>query len=420
MDKNNRYHNQIKTLENVFAAVHEKFQNSQPVDKALSAFFRRNKQFGSNDRRFVSNTVFGYYRWYGWLNRFSSSKTSLALLLGYLLDGNKVDDRVRYWANNLDLSQEWLDQNDWQYIDSLEKKVRAVSAVIGPIQISDLNPGFVQEWSTELLTAFQSRPSIWVRIEKSDPQSFLAFLDSKHIAYRFHSANAKTLEILSTLNLNESIDFRKGRVEIQDISSQAVGLICRPKSKDVWWDACAGSGGKSLHLSALMGTNGLVYASEVNANMIRELNRRIGKNRRWSNILPLQWDGLKRPVFNRKIDGVLIDAPCSCSGTWRRNPELRWRIIKKQVDDYARVQLKLLQLCSDSVREGGALVYATCSLFPEENEAVIDKFLASEKSFHLETIVNPFSQESSEKGLTVAPPQTDGNSMYVARLRKDC
>ena len=400
-------------------AVHEKFLHSQPVDKALSAFFRRNKQFGSNDRRFVSNTVFGYYRWYGWLNRLSSSKTSLALFLGYLLDRNKIDDRIRYWADNLELPKDWLDQNDWQNLESLEAKLTVLSAVIGPIQISDLNPDFVQEWDIELLTVFQSRPSIWVRIEKSDPQSFLEFLDSKQIAYRFHSANVKTLEIFSSLNLNESIDFKKGRVEIQDISSQAVGLICNPKPEDVWWDVCAGSGGKSLHLSALMGTNGLVYASEVNAIMIQELNRRIGKNRRWSNILPLQWDGLKRPEFSRKLDGVLVDAPCSCSGTWRRNPELRWRITKEQVDDYARIQLYLLQLSSDSVCEGGTLVYATCSLFPEENEAVIERFLALRKGFHLETIVNPFSHESSEKGLTVAPPQTNGNGMYIARLNKN-
>lgn len=405
-------------MESVFEAVHEKFRHSQPVDKALSAFYRRNKQFGSNDRRFVSNSVFGYYRWYGWLSRLSKERFSLGLLLGYLLDGNRIDDRIVYWSDYLGLPRDWLEQIDMQSVDSLEKKAVVVSGMTGPVQISDLNPDFMYEWSTERLTAFQSRPSVWVRIEKSDPQSFLTFLDSKKIAYRFHSKNAKTLEILSTLNLNESIDFREGKLEIQDISSQAVGLICDPKAKDVWWDVCAGSGGKALHLSALMGIDGLVYASEINVNLIRELKRRIGKNSRWSNIQPLLWDGFKPPIFNRKMDGVLVDAPCSCSGTWRRNPELRWRITKEQVDEYSDVQLKLLQLCSDSLCEGGVLVYATCSLFPEENEMVIDRFLELHKGFNLEMIVNPFTQESSEKGLTIAPPQTDGNGMYIARLRK--
>lgn len=418
MSKTKRYHNQIRILEEIFSVIRDKFLLSQPVDKALSNIFRRNKQIGSNDRRFISNAVFGYFRWYGWLKQLSNVKSGTAILLGYLLDGNKFDERIAYWAGQQGLPTEWLAQYDQLRADSLEKKAAVISSMVGPVSVSDLNPEFVGDWSIDRMNAFQSRPSIWVRIEQSDPHSFLTFLNSKNIAFRFHSHNPKTLEIFSSLNFNDSVDYRKGRVEIQDISSQVVGLICDPDETDVWWDVCSGSGGKALHLSALMGTRGLVYATEINADLNCELNRRVGKNRRWSNILPLRWNGLEPPKFDRKLDGVLVDAPCSCSGTWRRNPELRWQTTREQIKDYARVQLELLQLSCGSVRENGILVYATCSLFPEENEKVIESFLGLHREFSPEKIKNPFTNESSEKGLTIAPPQTDGNGMYVVRLKK--
>jgi len=418
MHKINRYSNQIRILENIFAVINKAFLRNQPVDRVLSNIFRQSKQFGSSDRRFISSAVFGYYRWYGWFRQLTDLKTSQAMLLGYILDGNKIDDRIIYWADFFGLPKNWLERNDPVNMDSLEKKAAFISTILGPVSVSALNPEFVNDWKIDRITAFQSRPSIWVRVEKPDPRSFLAFLDSKNIAYRFHSQNPTTLEILSALNVYESNDFKKGWVEIQDISSQAVGFICNPNRTDVWWDVCAGSGGKALHLSSLMGPDGTVFATEIDAKITRELNRRTRKNKRWSNIRPTHWDGLKAPEFSQKIDGVLIDAPCSCSGTWRRNPELRWQTTKEQIKNFAKVQLELLHRCCDSVRKSGALVYATCSLFPEENEMVIDTFLDLHKEFYPEKIVNPFTLESSEKGLTIAPPQTDGNGMYVVRLKK--
>ncbi|MBU2643473.1 RsmB/NOP family class I SAM-dependent RNA methyltransferase [bacterium] len=418
MDNSNRYRNQIRNLEHILANLQDPLRSGQPVDKGLTSFFRRNKQYGSHDRRFISNAIFAYYRWYGWLRHLPSAEKGVALLLGYLLDGNSIDDRVVFWAEYAELSGTWLETNNFRDAKTLEEKAAILSRIIGPVQISALNPEFVEDWSIERLTAFQTRANIWLRVEQSDIQPFLEFLTLNHIDYYVHSQNPKSLAVLSPLNLNLAADYQKGWIEIQDLSSQAVGLICDPKDKEVWWDVCAGSGGKALHLSALMGTGGQIYATDVNGSMVRELNRRVRKNKRWSNILPVQWDGLRLPEFQQQLDGVLIDAPCSCSGTWRRNPELRWRLTREQVKDNARVQLSLLHRCCGSVRTNGVLIYATCSLLPEENEMVINAFLDSHKEFSFEKIRNPFSQEFSEKGLTISPPQTDGNGMYIARLRK--
>jgi 16S rRNA (cytosine967-C5)-methyltransferase len=418
MEKSNRYRNQIRSLESVFEFIHEKFLDGMPVDRELSAFFRKNRRFGSKDRRFISNVIFGFFRWYGWLRQIEPDRRSLALLLGYLLDGQLVDDRVVHWADSLVLQPGVQDISRFQNSISLQEKTDLISGVIGPVSISSLNPAFVAEWSIERMTCYQTRPPVWLRMEQTDARSFLATLDSRQIKYRRSDQYPKTLEILSPININEYKEFRQGWVEIQDISSQAVGLICDPAEEDNWWDVCAGSGGKSLHLSALMGLQGKVFATEINDSMLQKLKRRIRKNRRWSNIHPGKWDGLRLPDFSQRFDGVLIDTPCSCSGTWRRNPELRWRIKREQIVDYARVQLNLLQLCCSSVCENGVLVYATCSLFPEENERVIETFLQTHQEFSLERVKNPFTEEYSESGLTVTPPEPDGNGMYIARMIK--
>ncbi len=413
-----RINNQLRNLESVFKTIHEKWQTGRPVDKELSALFRQNKQYGSKDRRLISNAIFGYYRWYGWLKDLPSDDLSMALILGYLLDGNDLDDRIEYWAELASHKGKRVDPCLFRKADVLEKKMALFSEAISPVSMEDLNPEMAREWDTKRIKAFQTRPPIWLRLEKPDPHTFISFLTSKNINYRFHNRNSKVLEILAPFNIHESVDFRNGWVEIQDLSSQAIGLICQPQTGSVWWDVCSGSGGKALHLAALMSGSGLIYATDINSGMIREMNRRINKNERWKNIYPLSWDGLQTPDFDRLFDGVLVDAPCSCSGTWRRNPELRWRISKEQVLEYARVQLNLLRLCSPSVRDNGVLVYATCSLFSEENEKVTELFLDLHPEFKTVQIENPFTGEISKKGLTIAPPETDGNGMYVVKMEK--
>lgn len=414
-----RFNNQIRMLEIVFQAVHAKYLAGYPVDRELSAHFRRNRQFGSKDRRFISGSIFGYYRWYGWLRSVDPGNISLALALGYVLDGNDINELIRFWLEALSSPGKRLDPDAIRNAVTLDKKAALFSELVTPVSVKDLNPELVGDWDLARIEAFQTRPSVWLRMEKSDPNSFFSFLKSKQIAFRVHQKNSKTIEILSPININESVDFRKGWVEVQDLSSQAISMICQPEAGSAWWDACAGSGGKSLHLSALLNRSGDVYATEINEGMFRELNRRVQKNKRYKNIHPLRWDGVTVPDFGRHLDGILVDAPCSCSGTWRRNPELRWRISHEQIDAFAKTQLALLQRCSSSVRENGVLVYATCSLFPEENEQVIDKFLDAHREFTVEGIQNPFTDEYSKAGLTIAPPETDGNGMFVAKLVKN-
>lgn len=414
----NRYYNQIRTLETVFQGIHEQFQSGRPVDKALTALFRQNKQFGSKDRRFISNAIFGLYRWYGWLQLLLPKETGCALALGYILDGHPVDDRVDDWFRKIEQEGRTLDPQLFSNSETLPEKAALFSSAVKPVSIEQLNPEFVTGWGMERIQAFQTRPPIWLRLDTADRSRLVSFLKSKQVQYRFHDRIQAALSLYSPVNLHESVDFREGGVDVQDLSSQAVGLICNPKMGDSWWDVCAGSGGKALHLSALMKGAGVVSATEMNSRLFAELKRRIGKNRNGTQIQPYRWDGKEIPNFGSKFDGVLVDAPCSCSGTWRRNPELRWRTSPEQVLQFARVQLNILKLCCEHVRDKGDLVYATCSLFPEENEQVIEQFLHSQPEFKPVPIKNPLTAQFIDGGLVLSPPESDGNGMFVAKLRK--
>ncbi|MCP4756600.1 MAG: RsmB/NOP family class I SAM-dependent RNA methyltransferase [Proteobacteria bacterium] len=412
MDVTQRYLRQIDNLNNVFQAVHSVFQQKRPIDNFLTVFFRKNHRFGSKDRKFLSNAIFGYYRWYGWLKQIDPKKRDLALLLGYLLDGNEIDDLISFWGKRCGVDPDrFLPGNG-----TTAAKSRAVSPEVPQPDVSRLNPDFAPEWPINVIESFQTRPNLWIRLADSENRTFLDFLKSKKADYRFHGRSRNSLEIMSPVNLYESLDFRKGKLEIQDIASQGVGLICRAQPGETWWDVCAGSGGKALHLSSMMRGTGTVFATDVDRSRFSELKRRIKRDRLSRNIKPQLWNKEGIPEFAKRIDGVLVDAPCSCSGTWRRAPDLRWSFSRERISYFSSLQQELLSRVAKRVSEGSVLIYATCSIFPEENERVVESFLKKHPSFLLQKTANPFTGEVSENGTRFLPPAVDGNGMYVARM----
>lgn len=411
-----RYIHQIQTVKHVFGIIDESFQAKKAVDRSLSGFFRTNSQFGSKDRKLISNTIFGYYRWYGWLNQLDSQKICLALLLGYLLDGNKINELILFWGKQSDFDSQAVLQFEGAAKMSIREKALLISSVVPYPDPSRLNPSWVPSWSLSLIGAFQKRPNLWVRFVERDQERFLSFLDHKKVEFRFHKKSRNSLEILSSVNLHESIDFQRGKLEIQDIASQGVGLVCNPEPGETWWDVCAGSGGKALHLSALMRGAGLVLATEINRRMFQELKKRCKRNRLYRNIKPIFWENCDPPLTNKNLDGILVDAPCSCSGTWRRAPDLRWNTTKEAISRFSVNQLTLLSQVSKLLPQNGKLIYATCSIFSEENEKVVEKFLLGHPDFAWQKAENPFTKKKSGQGISFLPPKVNGNGMYVARM----
>ena len=195
-----------------------------------------------------------------------------------------------------------------------------------------------------------------------------------------HSPFGIRLQSKPALNRNEL--FLNGKIEVQDEGSQLVGMLVAPARRQMVVDFCAGAGGKTLLLGALMHNQGRLYAYDISTKRLESLKQRL-KRSRLSNVHPQMIGSERDPRIKRlagKIDRVLVDAPCSGLGTLRRNPDMKWRQAPESVDELASKQRRILAASSQLLKPGGRLVYATCSLLAEENEEIVDDFLAAQGS----------------------------------------
>ncbi|MCA1809742.1 MAG: RsmB/NOP family class I SAM-dependent RNA methyltransferase, partial [Lentisphaerae bacterium] len=203
---------------------------------------------------------------------------------------------------------------------------------------------------------------------------------------------------------------------IQDLASQAVGLICAPRPGEFWWDVCAGSGGKALHLADLMQGAGTVLATDTRSGALATLQKRLRKHA--SLKVRSRLAGTARAP-KAGFDGVLVDAPCSGLGTWHRNPDARWRTEREQVISQALAQKQLLDDAAGKVRAGGRLVYAVCTLTKAETVDVLDDFLEHHKEFKPCPGAHPLTGEQSDGRFWIWPWQGKCNGMFIAALQRD-
>jgi 16S rRNA (cytosine967-C5)-methyltransferase len=192
-----------------------------------------------------------------------------------------------------------------------------------------------------------------------------------------------------------------------------VGLACAPAPGETWWDACAGEGGKALHLSDLMQNKGLLWATDRSLRRLSILKKRAARAGVF-NYRPAVWTGTGPAPFRTKCDGVLVDAPCSGVGTWQRNPHARWTTSLEDVRELAAVQASLLALAARSVKPGGRLVYSLCTLTRSETTAVADAFGAAHPDFE----PDPIALAGGSPRLTLLPQDIDANGMFVAAWRR--
>ena len=203
---------------------------------------------------------------------------------------------------------------------------------------------------------------------------------------------------------------RNGLCGIQDGSSQKclLGMDLRPGLRV--WDVCAGNGGKTLLAAEALENRGVLVATDIASGKLKNLKERVRRSG-WQNIRLQHWDGENLRDFGREVekragfDRVIVDAPCSATGTWRRDPEARYRITRSGLSELTRHQSRLLSLGWSALKPGGQLVYITCSWLPEENEAQVEAFLERNPGRLL---------NQSEWGL----PHDDANSMFSAVLQK--
>jgi 16S rRNA (cytosine967-C5)-methyltransferase len=355
----------------------------------------------------------------------SKTLSKIAFAAG-ILDGSIEELLMTYWKSELKVPESLCRNNQNVVSGDVTSKILGFFGVNKKLSHSALIPDWAHKKikktssnENKLIKWYQTRPPIWIRIQTANTEELFGEFDKNGIQYSISKTIKNALCIKNAkVNLYSLESFKNGLFEIQDIASQSIGIIAGAKPEERWWDCCAGAGGKSLQLSSIMQNKGRVVASDIRKYKLDDLKKRVRRNEK-SNIEYKIWDG--KAVRNKKaesFDGVLIDAPCSCSGTWRRNPDARWRLTPFEVEELLSIQSSILENVSSEVRKGGILIYATCSVFNEENGQIVMEFLKYHTEFVLESFVNPLNGKSTNGMLQIYPWMADCDAMFVSKMRK--
>ena len=277
-----------------------------------------------------------------------------------------------------------------------------------PTWLAEQSPSAAQ--SPHLESLLQRAP-LWIRIQTESPQSVGAEFGRLGIKYTPSELIPSAWKLAQNAPVQSTQAFRSGLFEIQDIGSQSLLHSLTQPLNGRWLDACAGAGGKTLQLAQLLGDSGDVTAHDVRFAALQELEKRV--RRAGLNNVSIETEP------SGAFDGVLVDAPCTGSGTWRRAPHLKWTTSLDRIQKAASIQLELLEQFSRHVAPNGLLVYATCSLCRSENEDVVDAFASDHSEFTPEPLIEILSQQRVSSGrLTRLPADLDSDAFFVAAFRR--
>jgi 16S rRNA (cytosine967-C5)-methyltransferase len=360
--------NQLKTFQRILAD----FPADVQLSKFLPGFFRQNKQMGSTDRRVASRLVYNYFR------------------LGNALPDLPAEDRVmvaEFLCNTQVNSFLQHFKPEWAACIGfiLDEKLDMVKAAYPNFNLKDIFPwnkqlsaGVDQD---EFLKSYFIQPDLFIRVRKGFEQQVKTTLTKADVTFKDEGNNCLTLPNGTKL---ETLFPNQHWFEVQDHSSQQTARYFRPQKWENWWDACAASGGKSLLLHEQEPDLKLVV-SDIRENILANLDERF----RQAGLMKYQkkiLDLTQNPDFimhNYAFDGIILDAPCTGSGTWGRTPELITQFNTHRIEFFQRLQQSIARSVVKYLKPGKPLIYITCSAFKAENEDAVD-FMVNELGLQLE------------------------------------
>jgi len=354
------------------------FNEGEYADKAVARALKKDKRWGSSDRKFVAETIYEIVRW--------------KRLYAEIAEVREPYDRDNVWR----IFAVWavlrgIKLPDWKYFeDTPTRKIKGRFDELSKIRkYKESIPDWMDElgvkelgeekWSKELAAQnHQAQVILRVNTLKTTKEKLRALLMDLDIETNPIKDYEDALVLKERANVFMTDAFKDGLFEVQDASSQLVAyfLDVQPGMRVV--DTCAGAGGKTLHLASLMQNKGQLIAMDLYESKLKQLKLRAKRNGAF-NIEPRVIESSKTiKKLHEKADRVLIDAPCSGLGVMKRNPDSKWKLQPEFIDNIKKVQEEVLQNYSKIVKPGGKLVYATCSVLPSENEEQIKKFLKTE------------------------------------------
>jgi 16S rRNA (cytosine967-C5)-methyltransferase len=387
----------IYHIHKIAAEIITKSNRENPADAVLREVLRGERNLFPADKREITVAVFAYFRWRGWLD----SKQPLPAQIQYAREVAKRFAEQPETFSDAQLAEKSLP--DWA-TDEID---------------------FAPDW----VRAIQAEPKLWLRAKRGQGGT----LAGKLIGATSRAALPDAVLYQGEQDLFTRPEFHAGEFEIQDLASQAVGWLCAPQPGETWWDACAGGGGKMLHLSDLMENKGLIWASDRAEWRLKNLKRRAARAKVF-NFRSALWDGGAKLPTKTKFDGVLVDAPCSGVGTWQRNPHARWTTTLQDVQELAQSQKQILGNVAASVKPGGKLIYSVCTLTQAETSGVVKTFSEAHGEFELLSLPElKFAKDKSRAlppphgfgatstsaaAKTIWPQDCGGNGMFIAGWRR--
>jgi len=355
----------------------------EPADAQLRRFFREHKNLGQRDRGIVADTVYAALRRRRLLESITPHATPREIALATLVKLQGVG--LGQVESALQPGEKaWLAELKALDLDSLPYPVRAD---LPDWVIDRLRPVLGDEALLALARGLQDPAPLDLRVNtmKAPREGVLDRLDHDGIEAEPTRHSPIGVRLRGKPALNQHPMFLAGAVEVQDEGSQLLGMLAEPRRGDMVVDFCAGAGGKTLQMGAAMGSSGRVYAFDVSERRLDHLGPRL-KRSGLSNVFPQRIaneNDAKVKRLRGKIDRVLVDAPCTGLGTLRRNPDLKARQTEEGLAELNAKQRAILAAAASLVKHGGRLVYGTCSLLREENEAIVEEFLAAHPDFHI-------------------------------------
>ena len=382
--------NQLKTFQRILGS----YPAETPLSKFLPGFYRQNKQMGSTDRKVASRLIYNYFR----LGKaLFNTPTEDRLIVAEFLCNNQINSFLQHFK------PEWA----LCIAFDIDEKIKLVKTAYPDFKLADVFP-----WSAELsdgidkdafLKSFFIQPDLFIRVRKGFEQHVKALLTKESITFKDEGNGCLALPNGTRL---ENIFPQQNWFEVQDLSSQQTAQYFKPQKWEAWWDACAASGGKSLLLHELQPDLKLVV-SDIRESILANLDERFqqaGLIKYQRKVIDLT-QNVDPELANYAFDGIILDAPCSGSGTWGRTPEMISQFQPQKIEFFQHLQQTIAANVVKYLKPGKPLIYITCSAFKLENEAAVN-FMVKELGMRVE-------EHAVLKGY-----ENKADTMFVTRLVK--
>jgi len=390
-------------LQGIEEALDRVFGQGKKSDQVVPAILKAHPKWGSRDRNFVAENTYEIVR----------NKRLILYCLDYdgPLDSGTLKKMTAAWL----ILKEQQDESDFfTGLDPaiLRERVRVADPAVRFSVPDALNEYMIAELGTERwyreLEAMSTPAEVYLRVNlnRISREKLREALLKREMETETVEGVRAALRLLKRANLTATDEFRKGMFEIQDAGSQLIGGFLNPVPGSMVVDACAGAGGKALHLADLMQNKGQILAMDVEAAKLQELQNRAVRNKVSIIQTALVSDAVIQE-YRGKADYLLLDVPCSGSGVIRRNPDAKEKLTPEFMEEIREVQQHILQNYSTMLKPEGKMVYATCSLLPSENRGQVDRFMEENKGFVL------------VEDRQVWPSETGFDGFYMALITRE-